>query len=320
MTTPGERRATSRARRTILIAGPTASGKSALALALAERLNGAVINADAMQVYRDFRVLTARPTPQEEALVPHALYGFVPAEVAYSAGRYAADAAKAIAAVREAGRLPILVGGTGLYFKALLEGLAPIPSIPENIRAHWRREAEKYGAPALHTVLSRRDPEAALRLKPGDTQRLVRALEVLDATGTSLTVWQKRPGAPVLEESSAVRLVASRPREELYQRIEARFRVMLREGAMEEVAAVAARGLDSALPALRAHGVPALLAFLAGRISLEEAISWGVADTRHYAKRQLTWLRRNMISWIPIDMKQMKCEIGKVVTKIERGD
>ena len=193
--------------RTILIAGPTASGKSGLAMALAERLGGTVINADSMQVYRDLRILTARPTPEDEARVPHALYGFVSGAEAYSAGRYAVDVASAIAEARAAGRVPIVVGGTGLYFKVLLEGLSPVPPADPQVRDFWRAQARVRPASELHALLAARDPETAARLMPTDPQRIVRALEVLESTGRSLADWQRAPGRPVLLEHETVRLL-----------------------------------------------------------------------------------------------------------------
>ena len=284
-------------RRAILIAGPTASGKSALAISLAERHGGVVINADSMQVYRELRILTARPTPQDEARVPHKLFGFVPASDAYSVGRYVVDVAAAIAEAERGGLLPILVGGTGLYFKAVLEGLSPIPSIPADVRARWREHAEASGAEALHRVLAERDPEMANRLKSGDTQRVVRALEVLEATGRSLAEWQRLPGQGVLSEDETERLVILPDRAELYRRIDARFDAMMQAGVMDEVAALRTLDLAPDLPVMTAHGVPALTAALAGKMDLGEAIAAAKADTRHYAKRQFTWLRRNMIAW-----------------------
>ena len=191
----------------ILIAGPTASGKSALALAIAERVGGVIINADSMQVYRELRILSARPTPEEEKRVPHKLYGFVPASEAYSAGRFVRDAAEAIAAARSEGRRPIIVGGTGLYFKALLEGLSPIPRIDDAIRDHWRSEAARRGAAALHRELAQRDATMAARLAPADTQRVVRALEVLEQTGRSLAEWQMDRSPPVVDEAQTVELL-----------------------------------------------------------------------------------------------------------------
>lgn len=284
-------------RRAILIAGPTASGKSALAISLAERHGGVVINADSMQVYRELRILTARPTPQDEARVPHKLFGFVPAGEAYSVGRYVVDVAAAIAEAERDGLLPILVGGTGLYFKALLEGLSPIPSIPADVRARWREHAEASGAEALHGILAERDPEMASRLKSGDTQRVVRALEVLEATGRSLAEWQRLPGQGVLSEDETERMVILPDRAELYRRIDARFDAMMQAGVMDEVAALRTLDLAPDLPVMTAHGVPALTAALAGKMDLDEAIAAAKADTRHYAKRQFTWLRRNMIAW-----------------------
>lgn len=283
--------------RAILIAGPTASGKSALALRLAEETGGSVINADSMQVYRELRVLTARPSAADESRVPHLLYGHVPAEQAYSAGRYSREAAAAIAEVRATGRGPIIVGGTGLYFRALLQGLSPIPAIPDDVRAHWRAEAQRLEPAALHQLLATRDAEMAARLNPTDPQRVTRALEVLEATGRSLAYWQQQPGEAVLQEAETDRLVVMPDRDELYRRCDARFALMLEQGALEEVAALARLRLDSGLPAMRALGVAPLMQHLAGDISRDQAIEAATTETRQYAKRQLTWLRSNMSSW-----------------------
>ena len=303
--------------RAILIAGPTASGKSGLALRLAETLGGIVINADSMQVYRELRILTARPSAEEEARVPHALYGFAAGRAAYSAGRFVGDAARALREARERGLRPIIVGGTGLYFKALLEGLSPMPEIPEEVRAHWRGEAVKAAPGALHATLSSRDPETAARLAPGDTQRLVRALEVLDVSGVSLSVWQRRPREPVLDASQTVRLVLAPERAVQCRQIDARFEAMMAAGALDEVRELGALGLDPALPIMRAHGVPPLLAHLAGRLSREAAIAMAQAETRQYAKRQLTWARSNMISWRKIPTKEMETEDADFVSFID---
>ena len=281
----------------ILIAGPTASGKSALAHALAERLSGTVINADSMQVYRELRILTARPSEAETAAVPYRLYGHVPGHEAYSAARYADEARSAIAEAQAAGRIPVVVGGTGLYFKALLEGLSPIPPIPPDIRTRWRDAAAEQGAAALHAVLAKRDPVMAARLRPSDPQRIVRALEVLEATGISLAAWQEMPGEPVIQLDEALPLVVSPPREVLRQRIDARFDAMIEEGATEEVRALARLGLDPDLPLMRALGVRPLMDMLAGRVSAIEAVEGAKAETRQYAKRQVTWLRSNMNAW-----------------------
>jgi tRNA dimethylallyltransferase len=293
-------------RRAILIAGPTASGKSSLALALAERLGGTVINADSMQVYRELRILTARPTPQDEARAPHALYGFTSGAQAYSAGRYAVDAANAIAQARSAGRVPIVVGGTGLYFKALLEGLSPVPATDPDVRAYWREQARLRPAPELHALLTERDPETAARLMPTDPQRIVRALEVLESTGRSLSDWQKQPGEAVLREADTVRLLVLPERATQGARIDTRFDAMTVAGVVEEVRALVALGYSPELPLMRAHGVPALAAYLAGQLTLEQAAEMAKADTRHYAKRQLTWLKRNMMSWKCVHEQQME--------------
>jgi tRNA dimethylallyltransferase len=290
----------------ILIAGPTASGKSALALALAERLGGTVINADAMQVYRELRVLTARPDADDERRAPHRLYGHVPGAEAYSAARYAAEARAAIAAAEEAGSLPIVVGGTGLYFKALTEGLSPIPPIPDEIRARWRACAGEEGAAALHAILAERDPEMAARLRPTDPQRLVRALEVLEATGTSLARWQEEPGEPVVRVEDGRAVVVAPERDVLRQRIDARFDRMMAHGAVEEVRALLQLALSPELPVMRALGVGPLARLIAGEASPAEAGEAAKAETRQYAKRQLTWLRRNMNAWKWINAQEME--------------
>jgi tRNA dimethylallyltransferase len=303
--------------RAILIAGPTASGKSGLALRLAEALGGVVINADSMQVYRELRILTARPSPEEEARVPHALYGFVSGSEAYSAGRFAIDAARALKDASEKGLRPIIVGGTGLYFKTLVEGLSPMPEIPDDIRAHWRSEATKAAPGALHTVLARRDSVTAARLNPGDTQRIVRALEVLEASGVPLSDWQQRPREPVLDARRTLRLVVSPERAELNRRIDARFAAMLSAGALAEVQQLGHLGLDPVLPIMTALGVRPLLAHLAGTASREAAVAAAQAETRQYAKRQLTWLRSNMISWKWLSEQEMELDSQDFVSFID---
>jgi tRNA dimethylallyltransferase len=281
----------------VLIAGPTASGKSAAALDLATRLGGTVINADSMQVYRELAVLTARPTPADEAAAPHRLYGFVPAAEAYSVGSWLEDAAAAIAEAQDAGRVPILVGGTGLYFKALLEGLAPVPDIPAPVRAFWREQAETLGPKGLYRELSLRDPAMAARLKPSDRQRVVRALEVIEATGVSLAEWQGGNTVPVLMAQDVWKRVVAPERDTVYGAIDARFDRMVASGAVEEVRELMALRLDPGLPAMRAHGVRELAAYLAGTLSLEEAVTKAKTESRRYAKRQMTWLRRFMADW-----------------------
>lgn len=303
--------------RPILIAGPTASGKSGLALRLAEHLGGVVINADSMQVYRELRVLTARPGPEEEARAPHALYGFVSGRESYSAGRYAMDVAGALAEAQRAGRRPIIVGGTGLYFKTLVEGLSPIPGIPQEVRAHWRAEAAEKGAAHVHAALAARDTDMAQRLAPGDTQRIVRALEVLDATGLSLAEWQRMPRQPVLDLAATVPLVVDVERAELWRRIDARFVQMMQQGALDEVLQLEALGLDPTLPIMTALGVRPLLRHLAGELSREQAVAAGQAETRQYAKRQATWARSNMIAWRRISTHEMEMSAGDFVSFVQ---
>jgi len=284
----------------VLIAGPTASGKSALALAMAEVAGGVVINTDSMQVYRDLRVITARPTPAEEARVPHRLYGHVDAAVNFSAGSWVSDAAAALSEARAQNRLPIFTGGSGLYFKALTRGLSAVPAIPVGIRDGVRARLERNGVEALHAELERRDPAAAERLKPRDRTRIARALEVVEATGRSLTDWHRDGLPPLLPPGTFSALFLAPEREQLYARIDARFEAMLAAGALQEVASLGARRLDPLLPAMKAHGVPALLAHLNGEMTLEAAAEIGRADTRHYAKRQFTWFRHQLpeFEWI----------------------
>ena len=302
--------------RPILIAGPTASGKSALALALADRLGGTVINADSMQVYRDLNILSARPSAADEARVPHALYGFVPASEAYSTGRFVIDAAAAIDAAMAAGRRPIIVGGTGLYFKALLEGLSPVPPIPDDIRQHWRGLEAKHGAYALWTVLMDDDPEMALRLDPNDGQRIVRALEVRQATGKSLADWQRMPGTPVID-AAAVKLVVLPERAVLYDRAARRFDAMMAAGALEEARTLNTLDLDPALPAMRALGAGPLIAAVRGEIAITDAVAQSKTETRQYIKRQETWLKRNMIAWNYIYKKEMESILAVAIAFIQ---
>jgi tRNA dimethylallyltransferase len=284
----------------ILIAGPTASGKSALALALAEATGGVIINADSMQVYRDLRVLTARPSRQEEAALPHRLYGHIDAAVNFSAGAWVADAAKISAEARAEDRLPIFVGGSGLYFRALTRGLSAVPPIPPDVREDVRARLARDGVEALHATLMQRDPASAGRLKLRDRIRIARALEVVEATGRSLTDWHRDGLPPLLPPGQFTGVFLSPDRDELYARIDARFDAMLQAGALDEVAALAARRLDLLLPAMKAHGVPALIRHLAGEITLEQAAVIGRADTRHYAKRQFTWFRHQLpeFEWV----------------------
>ncbi len=287
----------------ILIAGPTASGKSALAISLARRFGGAVVNADSMQVYSDLRVLSARPTPEEEALAPHLLFGHVDGSVNYSVGLWLADAAAALARLREEGRTPVFAGGTGMYFKAMLRGLSDIPPVPDDVRARVRGLAEGRAAPALHAILAARDPVMAARLRPSDPQRVLRALEVFEATGRSLAAFQGARSAPLLDPARCVGVFLDVERGALTARVDARFDAMMAAGALDEARALADRGLDPALPVMRAHGVPGLLAFLRGETTLADAIERGKRDTRHYARRQYTFARRQLpeFAWMAPD-------------------
>jgi tRNA dimethylallyltransferase len=278
----------------VLIAGPTASGKSALALELAAATGGVIINADSMQVYRDLKVITARPAAEAEAHVPHRLYGEVDAAINFSAGAWLAAAAAILAEARAQNRLPIFTGGSGLYFKALTRGLSAAPPVPAAIRESVRARLERDGVEALHAALAQRDPASADRLKPRDRTRIARALEVIEATGRSLSDWHRDGLPPLLPRGSFSALFLDPDRDELYARIDARFDAMLAAGALEEVASLAARQLDPLLPAMKAHGVPALLRHLQGEITREEAAAIGRADTRHYAKRQFTWFRHQL--------------------------
>jgi len=292
--------------RTILICGPTASGKSQLALRLAEALGGVVINADSMQVYRELRILTARPRADEQARAPHALYGFFSAREAYSAGRYGRDAEQAIAGARAQRRIPIVVGGTGLYFKVLLEGLSPVPAIDPQVRTHWRTQAGRNPPEHLHALLNARDHESAARIRPSDRQRIVRALEVLESTGRSLASWQRVPGCPIVAAEAAVRLLVVPDRHRHAAAIARRFDEMMAAGALGEVAALIAQQLSHELPVMRALGVAPLAAHVRGQRDLAAAVAAAKADTRRYAKRQATWFKRNMITWQAIGTQQVE--------------
>ncbi len=282
----------------ILIAGPTASGKSRLALDLAAGHGGLVVNADSMQVYAELSVLTARPSPEEEAAAPHRLYGHVPAATRYSVGRWLGDVAAVLDEARRDGRLAIVVGGTGLYFKALTEGLAAVPAIPAEVRAAVRAGGAEVATPDLHARLAATDPEDAAAIRASDRARILRALEVVTATGRSLAEWRRAAVAPPLvDPATAERIVLAPDRAELHARIAARAERMLEEGALREVAALMTLGLDPDLPAMKAIGVRALMAHMAGALSRDEALAAMATETRRYAKRQTTWFRNQMADW-----------------------
>lgn len=289
--------------RAILIAGPTASGKSAVATALARRTGGVVVNADSMQVYANLRVLTARPSPADEAAAEHRLYGHVDGAENYSVGRWLSDFSALMAKLERAGRLAIVVGGTGMYFKAATQGLSDIPRTPEEVRARVRASAEGVAPAELHARLSARDPATAARLRPTDPQRILRALEVLEATGRSLAAFQGARAAPILPEGSWRGFFLAPERESVRAAIDGRFLTMIENGALDEAAALAERDLDPALPIMRAHGAPALMAHLRGEMLLSDAIARGQADTRAYAKRQFTFARHQLpeFRWLAPD-------------------
>jgi tRNA dimethylallyltransferase len=299
----------------LIVAGPTASGKSALAIAIAERFNGTIINADSMQVYRELRVLTARPTDADEARVPHRLYGVRPAAEAGSVAWWRAEALAQMEAARAAGRLPILTGGTGMYFASLTDGLSDIPDPGPAARAEARRLLAEQGSAALHASLVHVDPATAARLRPEDSQRIARAWEVWRGTGKGVVAWQAdRTSTPPLAapwDFAAVRL--DPPRDMLRAAIAGRFDAMLRDGAIEEVRALLALGLDPSLPAMRAHGVPELSGYLSGRLSLDEARRRTELVTGQYTKRQATWFRHR-----PLATQDRVCTINSRFTDLEQ--
>jgi tRNA dimethylallyltransferase len=283
----------------VLIAGPTASGKSAAALALAEALGGIIINADSMQVYKEAPILTAQPDDADKARAPHLLYGHVSARDAYSVGRYAQDAVAALAEARAQKKLPIFAGGTGLYFMALTEGLAHVPPTPPEIRAAARALLEEIGVAALHTRLATVDPKTASQLRPSDPQRVLRAYEVWQATGRALAEWQQLPADPILKNLRLAKFMLDLPRPELRARIATRFEAMVEAGGLAE--ALALKNLDPALPAARLLGLRPLIALAEGRLTKTEALSQAVTATRQFAKRQLTWFRNRMGDYVPIN-------------------
>ncbi|PDT31060.1 tRNA (adenosine(37)-N6)-dimethylallyltransferase MiaA [Rhizobium sp. L9] len=278
----------------ILITGPTASGKSALAVELAKRHDGAVVNADSMQVYDTLRVLTARPSEEEMQGVPHHLYGHVPAGAGYSTGAWLRDVSALLPALRAAGQLPVFVGGTGLYFKALTGGLSEMPDIPEVLREDLRTRLVEEGPDALYVELCEADPAMAASLNRQDGQRIVRALEVIKATGRSIADFQVRSGPVVIDADEARKIVVLPDRAVLHARINGRFEKMLQQGAEDEVKALLALGLPAEAPVMKAIGVSQIAAMLKGEMTRDEVLEKGAAATRQYAKRQMTWFRNQM--------------------------
>ncbi len=279
----------------LIIAGPTASGKSGLALAAADKYDGVIINCDSMQVYRELRLISARPSEADETKAPHKLYGVIPAAEACSAGSWRELAVPEIEACWQTGKVPIITGGTGLYIKALMEGLSEIPDIPEEIREEASQRRGEIGAEAFHQELKEFDPISAERLNPTDRQRVIRAYEVYLGTERSLTDWhQDAPTTPPLK-ARYQSVIFEPPRAELYAKCEARFDWMMEQGALDEVDALRGLGLDPTLPAMKALGVPELIAYLNGDLPLEEALSAAKQATRRYAKRQMTWFRNQIV-------------------------
>jgi len=281
-------------RNAILIAGPTASGKSALALDLAEKKNGVIVNTDSMQGYAVLNVLTARPSAEDLARAPHHLYGHVSPRTAYSTGAWLRDVMRLMGEGVFEGRMPIFVGGTGLYFRALAEGISEMPEIPPAIRDRWRYRLLEDGPDRLHRILRQEDPETAQRLRPTDGQRIVRALEVLEASGRSILRWQQERGRPLIDRANAHFFVIEPERPVLVNRIDQRFERMLEMGALEEVRALSALALDPALPAMKAIGVRELQAADSGELEFSEAIARAKIATRQYSKRQGTWFRNQL--------------------------
>jgi tRNA dimethylallyltransferase len=293
----------------VLIAGPTASGKSAAALALAEQIGGVIVNADSMQVYREAPILTAQPGAEDQARAPHRLYGHVGAREVYSVGRWRDDVLAALQNLD--GRIPIFVGGTGMYFGALTDGLAAIPPIPSDVRDAARALLDDIGVEALHAKLTERDPLTASKLRPTDPQRVLRAFEVFEATGRPLAAWQEAPAEPILKGARIAAFVLDPPRPELRRRIADRFERMLDAGGLEEARAL--EGLDPALPATKLLGLRPLQALGAGNLTRTEALDAAIVGTRQFAKRQMTWFRHRMPHYIWFDPI-----ISNIITQFEQ--
>ncbi|MSO99227.1 MAG: tRNA (adenosine(37)-N6)-dimethylallyltransferase MiaA [Rhodospirillaceae bacterium] len=301
--------------RVVVVAGPTASGKSALALCLAEALGGTIINADSIQCYRDLPILTARPTDAELQRVSHQLYGVLGPEEKLSAAAWASMAAQAITASATAGRQPIVVGGTGFYLKALIEGLADIPAVPDDIRTETKQLLKTIGSPALHQKLLARDPVTAARLKPTDTQRIARAWEVLEATDTPLSTWQSQPAVPALN-ATYMSVLIQPPRKMLYQTCDDRFVSMLDRGAADQVGTLLKSGVPDSAPIMRALGATELTRVIRHEIKLPEAVTLAQATTRHYAKRQATWFRHQFHADYTLDTKFSESLFDKIFPEI----
>jgi tRNA dimethylallyltransferase len=303
----------------IVVAGPTASGKSALALGLAETFGGTIINADSMQVYSGLEIITSQPGREAQDCCPHRLYGALDAADACSAARWRDLAREQIAFTEEAGRLPILVGGTGLYLRTLARGIVPVPTISADARAEARRLHAELGGAAFYAALAKLDPESAARLHPSDSQRLIRAYEVALGTGVALSEWQRRAHDDKDRKVEGLRLftiVLDPPRDDLRVSIATRLKAMVAEGALDEVRALMDRNLDSELPAMKALGVRELAGHLAGTLSLEAAIAAAILASGRYAKRQATWFRHQMVADISLDAQYSESIKEELYSKV----
>ncbi len=301
--------------RYLIIAGPTASGKSAMAIDIARKLDGVIINADSMQIYRDLSVLTARPSEHDMRIVPHRLYGVIDGATNFSVGKWLELVHQAVQAAWQKDQMPILVGGTGMYLNAAVEGISPIPDIPEQVRKQVILQHKRLGAERFHALLADCDSEIAARLFPTDTQRVLRAMEVFSHTGIALSEWQKKPRLSMIQ-AEPITMLHLPPRQDIYDRIERRVDHMIVAGALDEVARLLTRKLDPDLPVMKALGVKSLSEAQAGRISDADAISLIKRDTRRYAKRQMTWLRNNFISKIENNELYSESLFEKIFSKI----
>ena len=295
----------------LMICGPTAAGKSGLALALAERCGGVIINADSMQLYSDLRILTARPDDAQMARARHCLYGVIDGAERASVAAWLAMAADAVSAARQDGALPIIVGGTGLYFHAAIHGMAPIPDVPSEIHAACVRQHAYQGGAAFRAALAEHDPITAERLHDGDSQRLVRAMGVVLATGRPLSGWQQDPHQGAIQ-GRPLRIAVMPPRDNLYRTINDRFAAMMTQGAEDEVSALAARGLDPSLPVMKAIGVREIMAMQEGDMPESLAVETASRDSRRYAKRQMTWIRNNFDAEITLSKQQLERNIQEI--------
>lgn len=300
----------------LIIAGPTASGKSGLAMAVAEEFGGTIINADSMQVYKELRILTARPSDEDEAQAPHRLYGFQNVSEACSAAQWSELAAAEMRKLWAEGRLPVLAGGTGFYIKAMTEGLSDIPAVPDAVRKEVEAMRKDLGPEAFHTKLAEVDEGAAKRLSPGDRQRMIRAMEVFMATGRSLTDWHNGAAQPAVPEAQFLSVLLDPPRETLNAAADARFDAMLTAGALEEVAALGALRLDASLPAMKSLGLAELFAHLNGDMSLDAAAGAAKQATRRFAKRQQTWFRNQFEPDIRVSTQYSESLYDEIFSKI----